>query len=141
MNSSLQSSLRLILGKMTSNTSKAICMELESMGWNLSSFPLSMILLWTLTRACSSLDCSNPLRNPNSSSELGKSCLDSSRAPNKCDRAKTNWFKGNYVIGRPLSYTDSTIAYMVANLKFTNPSKKWRSKNQPYLNFCLYVSC
>ena len=90
MKISLHSSLKATLGPTTSRTSKAICIEFERVGWNFSSFPLLIILLWTFTSACSSFDCSKPLRKTNSSSELGRTCLASSNETKSRERAEIN---------------------------------------------------
>jgi len=75
-NSSLQSDETCVLVDNRSRTSTSMSIEFESTGKNLSSLTLLRILLWTCTRAFSSLDCSSSLRNPNSSSvQLGISDL------------------------------------------------------------------
>jgi len=75
-NNSLQSDETCVLVDNRSRTSTSMSIEFESTGKNLSSLTLLRILLWTFTRAFSSLDCSSSLRNPNSSSvQLGISDL------------------------------------------------------------------
>lgn len=74
--SSLQSDEMCVLVDNKSRTSTSISIEFDSTGKNLSSLTLLRILLWTFTRALSSFDCSNSLKNPNSSSvQLGISDL------------------------------------------------------------------
>lgn len=49
------------------------CIDVDSIGKNLSLAPLLMILLCTFTRAWSSFDCSKSLKKPSSSSDVGSS--------------------------------------------------------------------
>lgn len=87
--SSLQSFETWVFVDNRSKTSMSISIELESTGKNLSSLTLFKILLCTFTKAFNSFDCSNSLKNPNSSSvQLGISFLFSCREFNSLDKAK-----------------------------------------------------
>lgn len=88
-NSSLHSGKTCVLVDSKSRTSMSMSIEFDSTGKNLSSLTLLRILLWTFTRAFSSLDCSSSLRNPNSSSvQLGISDLFSCSEFSNLDNAE-----------------------------------------------------
>lgn len=74
-----------VLQDNSSKTSHITCIEVDSIGKNLSLAPLLIILLWTFTKAWSSLDWSRSLKNPNSSAVDGSSlawCKDVNRRDN-----------------------------------------------------------
>lgn len=64
---------------------------MESTGQNLSLAPLVMILLWALTKACSSLDCRRSLRKPSSSSVEGSSVACWSDVNSRDSAIRGNW--------------------------------------------------